>query len=215
MAEQTEQTEQTGTQKAVTRRDSLKIGVAAGGVALAAFLGQAVFFLVDGTPVLRPPGIQSEADFMSRCTKCGKCLEACPYAAITAAGVDAGMACGTPCIDARAEACRLCTDFPCVAACPTGALRSVEEMHDVKMGYAVIDTDVCIAYQGLRCEVCYRSCPLIDEAITIDYQKREGDDIHTVFGPVIDEEKCVGCGLCVQRCAMDEPDLPIKIVPLA
>ena len=39
-----------------------------------------------------------------------------------------------------------------------------------------------------RCEVCYRACPLIDEAIRIDYRPREGDAIHAVFAPqVIDE----------------------------
>ena len=59
-------------------------------------------------------------------------------------------------------------------------------------GIAVIDEDLCIAFQGMRCEVCYRTCPLIDEAIVIDYRLREGDAIHSVFAPVIDEDKCVG-----------------------
>ena len=80
---------------------------------------------------------------------------------------------GTPMIDARAQACRLCEDFPCVEACPTNALRDIETRSDVKMGVAVIDEDLCIAFQGMRCEVCYRTCPLIDEAIVIDYRLRE------------------------------------------
>ena len=79
------------------------------------------------------------------------------------------------------------------------------------MGVAVIDEDLCIAFQGMRCEVCYRACPLIDEAIVIDYRMREGDAIHSVFAPVIVEDKCVGCGLCVQRCVVSEPEVAIRI----
>lgn len=71
--------------------------------------------------------------------------------------------------------------------------------------------DLCIAFQGMRCEVCYRTCPLIDEAIVIDYRLREGDAIHSVFAPVIDEDKCVGCGLCVERCVVSEPRVAIRI----
>lgn len=81
----------------------------------------------------------------------------------------------------------------------------------MKMGVAVIDEDLCIAFQGMRCEVCYRTCPLIDEAIVIDYRLREGDAIHSVFAPVIDEDKCVGCGLCVERCVVSEPRVAIRI----
>ena len=165
--------------------------------------------------LLRPPGIQSERDFMARCVKCGKCIEACPYAALHVAGPLDGAAAGTPCIDAREQACRLCADFPCVEACPTDALRDVVEKHDPHMGYARIDEEVCIAYQGYRCEVCYRICPLIDEAITIDFQNRENDAIHAKFIPTINKDICTGCGLCVERCAVSEPYVPIRIITLA
>ena len=163
--------------------------------------------------LLRPPGFQGERDFMARCIKCGRCIEACPYAIVHVAGFAAGAAAGTPAIDARERACRLCEEFPCVNACPTGALRDVEVRKDVTMGVAKIDEDVCIAFDGMRCEVCYRACPLIDEAIYIDYRMREGDAIHSVFAPVIDEDVCVGCGLCVERCIVSEPEVAIRIVP--
>ena len=98
---------------------------------------------------------------------------------------------------------------------PTDALRDVAEKHDPRMGYARIDEEVCIAYQGYRCEVCYRICPLIDEAITIDFQNRENDSIHAKFIPTINKDVCTGCGLCVERCAVSEPYVPIRIVTLA
>lgn len=184
--------------------------IAGASAALVAF--QAVYYGTRGAvDLLRPPGARGEQDFSSRCVKCGKCIEACPYLAIKPARDNAGMAVGTPMIDARAQACRLCEDFPCVDACPTNALRDVEQRSDVKMGVAVIDEDLCIAFQGMRCEVCYRTCPLIDEAIVIDYRLREGDAIHSVFAPVIQEDRCVGCGLCVERCVVSEPSMAIRI----
>lgn len=184
--------------------------IAGASAAMVAF--QAAYYATrDEASLLRPPGAHGESDFAARCIKCGKCMQACPYLAIHPAGNDAGMAVGTPVVDARAQACRLCEDFPCVEACPTGALRDIGERPDVRMGVAVIDEDACIAFQGMRCEVCYRVCPLIDKAITIDYRLREGDAIHSVFAPVIDEEQCVGCGLCVERCVVSEPAVPIRI----
>lgn len=182
------------------------------GASAAAIAFQAVRCAAQGDALLlRPPGAQGESDFLARCIKCGRCMQACPYIAIAPAGDDSGFAVGTPAIDARTQACRLCEDFPCVEACPTDALRAVEKRSDVRMGVAVIDEDACIAFQGIRCEVCYRVCPLIDQAITIDYRMREGDAIHSVFAPVMDEEACVGCGLCVERCVVSEPEVPIRI----
>ncbi|BDE96306.1 4Fe-4S dicluster domain-containing protein [Raoultibacter timonensis] len=182
--------------------------------AAAALLGvQAVAYIAHPTDgLIRPPGAQGEKDFSSRCVKCGRCIEACPYAALVPASADAGSAVGSPTLDLRNQACRLCHDFPCAAACPTDALRDVAAVEDVDMGHAVIDEDLCIALQGMRCEVCYRACPLIDRAITIDYRLREGDSIHSVFAPVIDEQACVGCGLCVERCVIGQPEVAIKVV---
>ena len=109
----------------------------------------------------------------------------------------------------------MCADFPCVAACPTDALRDVEEPEDVEMGYALIDEEACIAFRGLRCEVCYRVCPLIDQAIFLQFGDIDNDSIHTKFMPTIDTNVCTGCGLCVQRCVVREPKVPIRIVSRA
>lgn len=162
--------------------------------------------------LLRPPGAQDEADFLSRCVKCGRCIEACPYAVLKAARSGDGNATGTPVLNPREHACRLCEDLPCIEACPTEALRPLPSRENVRIGTAVIDEEACIAFQGMRCEVCYRTCPLIDRAITIDYRKRDGDAIHSVFAPTIDKDACTGCGLCVERCVVSEPEVPIRIV---
>ncbi|KAG1658130.1 Periplasmic nitrate reductase, electron transfer subunit [Nymphon striatum] len=66
----------------------------------------------------------------------------------------------------------MCEDIPCVVACPTGALdHSLTDINDSRMGLAVlIDQEGCIAYQGLRCEVCFNVCPVRGKAITIETQ---------------------------------------------
>ena len=81
------------------------------------------------------------------------------------------------------------------------------------MGVAVINEDTCLSFQGMRCEVCYRACPLIDEAIRIDYRPREGDAIHAVFAHQVIDEECAGCGLCEQRCPVSDPAPAIVVVP--
>lgn len=194
----------------------MNAGQIAAGIAALLVAGEGVHAAV-ATPsnLLRPPGIQGEADFMARCVKCGKCIEACPFNAVKAADLAAGAAAGTPVIDPVVNACRMCDDYPCVNACPTDALRNVESRADINMGYAQIDRDACIALRGLRCEVCYRICPLIDRAITVKFEDLENDNIHMKFVPTIDKDVCTGCGLCVQRCVVREPKVAIRIVTRA
>lgn len=190
----------------------MKLGGIAAVLSAAVVAGKAVFDVSRADAVvLHPPGAQGSFD--ARCVKCGKCIEACPYKALHVAPLSDGVYAGQPTLDVREQACRLCPDFPCIDACPTGALEPVADRADVRMGVAVINEDLCLSYKGMRCEVCYRACPLIDEAIYINYGKLEGDDIHAMFAPVIVKDKCTGCGLCVERCVVSEPEVAIKVVP--
>lgn len=161
---------------------------------------------------IRPPGARDEGDFAARCIRYGRCMEACPYQAIHAdAGLNAATA-GMPLLDVRAQACRLCEDLPCIAACPTEALHALTSREEVRMGVAVIRRDVCLAVRGMRCEVCYRACPLIDSAIAIELRPRRGDSTHALFEPIVNVEACTGCGLCVQRCPVSDPVVAVEIV---
>jgi ferredoxin-type protein NapG len=89
------------------------------------------------------------------------------------------------------------------------------DKHDVRMGSAIIDRDLCVALKGIRCEVCYRACPLTNEAITIRYSLREGDSRHAIFEPVVNIETCVGCGICEERCIISSPSVAIRVKPQA
>lgn len=164
---------------------------------------------------LRPPGALAEKRFLGACIKCGKCVQACPYQAIRLAGTEAGVAIGTPFIIAREEPCQLCTDLPCIKTCPTGALdKGVTEIEKVRMGTAVIiDRENCLSIRGLRCEVCYRNCPLIDKAITIEPRHNPRTGVHTIMEPVVHRDKCVGCGICEKSCVREQPVIVVQRTP--
>lgn len=205
-------------QEGCTRRQFLKGGAAlplalvmAGGLISTPFLRRA-----GGTEfMLRPPGALEEKKFVGACLKCGKCVRVCPYKAIKLAGPESGVAIGTPVITPREEPCYLCPDLPCAKACPSGALdNELNDVEKVRMGTAVIiDRENCLSIRGLRCEVCYRNCPLIDKAITIEPRHNERTGSHTIMEPVVHLDKCVGCGICEKTCVRDKAVIVVRKSP--
>lgn len=161
---------------------------------------------------LRPPGAIAERRFLAACVKCGKCAQACPSKSIEMAGGAAGVGIGTPVITPRQMPCYLCADLPCVKACPSGALdKKLEDIEKIRMGTAVIiDRESCLSIRGLRCEVCYRQCPLIDKAITIEARHNTRTGEHTIMEPVVHKEKCVGCGICEKSCVLPKPAIVVQ-----
>ena len=107
----------------------------------------------------------------------------------------------------------MCEDIPCVPACPTNALdHDLTDINDARMGLAVVvDQESCIAFLGLRCEVCFNVCPIRGDAITLDYQHNARSGKHALFIPVVHSEACTGCGLCEKACILEEA--AIKIFP--
>lgn len=163
---------------------------------------------------LRPPGALAEAEFLSACVRCGLCVRDCPYNTLKLAEFGSEIATGTPYFTAREVPCEMCEDIPCVPACPTGALNpELTNIDDARMGLAVlVDQETCIAFQGLRCEVCYRICPAIDKAITLERSANIRTGKHALFIPVVHSDSCTGCGKCERACILEEA--AIKIMPL-
>lgn len=203
------------TDTGISRRLFLKgsalaaLGVALGGVAVAAVYlrpAEARGFY------LRPPGAIDEKRFLAACVRCGKCAQVCPYKSIVMAGGEAGVGIGTPLIIPRETPCYLCSDLPCIKVCPSGALdKRLKEIERVQMGTAVIvDRESCLSIRGLRCEVCYRQCPLIDKAITIETRHNNRTGEHTIMEPVIHKDKCVGCGICEKVCVREKPVIVVQ-----
>jgi ferredoxin-type protein NapG len=163
---------------------------------------------------IRPPGAGGEKAFQAACIRCGLCVRDCPYDTLKLAELGDEVALGTPYFEARDIPCEMCDDIPCVKACPTGALdHALTDINDARMGLAVVvDQEACIAFQGLRCEVCFNVCPVRGDAITLDYQHNSRSGKHALFIPVVHSTDCTGCGKCEKACILEEA--AIKVFPI-
>ncbi|MGW8162020.1 MAG: 4Fe-4S dicluster domain-containing protein [Desulfobulbales bacterium] len=163
--------------------------------------------------VVRPPG--AGPDFLARCIRCGKCMEACPYDTIRLFDLTAGALVHTPYISPLQTPCYLCQqrggdgkDRPlskylrCGEVCPTGALRRIVNDKEVlanvpadfKTAPAELNRKLCLAWQYDSCGECYYNCPLKDKAMLDrppDYQIAG-----TGIRPHVNPEHCIGCGMC-------------------
>lgn len=164
-------------------------------------------------PVVRPPG--AGPDFLAKCIRCGKCMEACPYDSIRLHDLTAGALAYTPYIAPLKTPCYLCQqrgpdgkDRPlgkylrCGEVCPSGALRRIVNDKEIlanvppefKTAPAVLNRDLCLAWQYDSCGECYYNCPLKDKAMLDrppDYQIAG-----TGIRPHVNPDQCIGCGMC-------------------
>ncbi len=161
---------------------------------------------------LRPPFALEEEAFDASCIRCGQCVQACPYQTLRlASSFHSGLSVGTPYFIAREVPCELCEDMPCVKACPSGALNDKgQDIYQSKMGIALIsDQEKCLNWRGLRCDVCYRVCPVIDEAITLEKQHNDRTGAHAKLIPTVHSEACTGCGRCEKACVLSEAAIKV------
>ena len=152
---------------------------------------------------VRPPYAIEEMEFLLACTRCDKCITACPYNVIFRLSAKQGMqTAGTPAMDLLNKGCHLCNDWPCVTVCESGALCfSVTEEGEKpalkKIAHAEINKQSCLPYKGPECGACASSCP-IPGALLWDMNK-----------PEINSEICVGCGLCREICIVESKAITI------
>ncbi|NVJ52232.1 MAG: ferredoxin-type protein NapG [Campylobacteraceae bacterium] len=163
---------------------------------------------------LRPPAALDEEDFLKTCIKCGMCVEACPYDTLKLAKPGDNKPLGTPYFTPRDIPCYMCPDIPCVPVCPTDALDITKvsknnklDINMADMGVAVVDSKNCIAFWGIQCDACYRACPILGEAITIEYTKNERTGKHAFMKPVVNSDYCTGCGLCEKACVTEKASI--------
>lgn len=194
-------------------RDAARSAAGLAGIAALLGLQQKQSQARDGL-ALRPPGALANEAFDSACIRCGQCVQACPYQTLKLATLLSPLAAGTPYFVARDIPCEMCEDLPCVVACPSGALDPLlTDIDQARMGLAVLlDHENCLNWQGLRCDVCYRVCPQIDKAITLDLQHNQRTGKHAMFLPRVHSDACTGCGKCEQACVLEQA--AIKVLPL-
>ena len=132
-----------------TRRDVLKKGLQVAAVGVGAGLIWDLFLQKSAKAqgfVPRPPGALPPDQFETACSKCGLCVEACPYDTLKLARFNDIAAPGTPFFTPRDIPCYMCRDIPCVKACPSGALsHELTDITEAKMGVAAIDHYTCLS----------------------------------------------------------------------
>jgi len=138
--------------------------------------------------VLRPPGaLKPDESFLAACSGCGDCIPVCPTASIISLEREDGRL--LPAIDPSAMPCHLCSDLPCIAACPDGALVDPGGPERVRLGIAKVEPKRCVTFRGEVCRHCYAACPYPDRAILLIGGR-----------PLVGSGACTGCGLCEHAC---------------
>ncbi|MGF1757069.1 4Fe-4S binding protein [Photobacterium sagamiensis] len=123
---------------------------------------------------VRPPGMTDPALFLHRCTGCGDCERSCPEGLII-------MQDNKPELDFTASYCSRCE--ACAHACPTGALQTGEAKI---MARPVVSA---------RCHNTFAYC-----ASCADSCQRSAIEWRGQQSPIVDPDKCDGCGECAFEC---------------
>lgn len=147
------------------------------------------------TPIV-PPGALSLSNMAHHCTACQLCVSACPNGVLRpSAQLETLM---QPEVSYERGYCRPeCTK--CSDVCPTGAILRVTEADKsaIQIGHAVWVKKNCIPLtDGVECGNCARHCPA--GAIQMVPSDPEADDSPRI--PVINTERCIGCGACENLC---------------
>lgn len=156
---------------------------------------------------IRPPGALPEDRFLARCIRCGECMKVCPTNALQPAVTEAGIeGFWTPVLVPRIGDCQPgCT--LCWQVCPTGAIRRFTDERKLgadgrpplRIGTARIDRGACLPWaNGVQCIVCEEFCPTSPKAIRLEI----GPTPDAPRLPVVDLERCNGCGACEKVCPL-------------
>jgi len=150
--------------------------------------------------IIRPPGALNEEKFKQKCVRCGNCMKACITNGLQPVLLESGFdGIWTPKLDSNIGYC----EYDCVLCgevCPTQAIEKLTQSQKMqtKIGIAKIQKDVCIPWKdGLECLVCEEHCPVPSKAIKL---KRTIISDNEIDVPYIEEELCIGCSICANKC---------------
>ena len=146
------------------------------------------------TPIV-PPGALTALNFAKHCTACQLCVSQCPNQILKpSTDLTRFM---QPEVSYENGYCRPeCTR--CSEVCPAGAIVKIDkaEKSSIQIGHAVWVSKNCLpSSQGINCGNCARHCPT--GAIQM---VRDENSEQPIMIPVINEERCIGCGACENLC---------------
>ena len=163
--------------------------------------------------VILPPGAGDIERFSAACTWCYACVAACPNQIITVRASGALGQMFVPEID-YSKGLKVCREqcHACTQACPSGAIQTLtlKQKQHVQIACAKVRRNDCIAWSGNQaCMVCDEYCPYN----AIEAVFRPEDTYKDVPLPIINPDKCRGCGYCLSACVA--PGKAIDILPIA
>ena len=199
-------TEQTGNNTADKGRRAFIVSTAIAGTAVAA---KAQDMKVDGglaaieraqkperqTPLV-PAGAISLKNFADHCTACQLCVSVCPNGVLRPSTSLLNLM--QPEMSYERGYCRPECD-KCSQVCPAGAIKpiTIEEKSSIQIGHAVVCLENCVVNtDGVSCGNCARHCPVG----AIRMVRKNPDDENSLRIPVVNEERCIGCGACENLC---------------
>lgn len=147
------------------------------------------------TPII-PPGAWSARSFAQHCTGCQLCVAECPNDVLRPSA-DLGRLMQPEMSYERGYCRPECTR--CSEVCPAGAIKPIskEDKSSTRIGHAVWVKKNCIPMRDdVDCGNCARHCPSGAILMVPSYP----DDEESVKIPVINVERCIGCGACENLC---------------
>jgi ferredoxin len=171
------------------------------------FLLRKNFFKDKTEQAVLPPGAGDKELFSSLCSRCYACVNVCPTKILTTDfpnDLDAGSW-FAPKMDAYRGGClESCNN--CAQVCPTGAIKniSLDDKQRTQIGIATVIKSKCIGWtQKGFCLVCAEFCPYA----AVD--QKDGDKGFPM--PIVNPEKCRGCGFCQNACPVRENGAAIAV----
>jgi ferredoxin len=145
---------------------------------------------------ITPAGSYSAQHFAQHCTACQLCVSVCPNEVLRpSTDLNKLM---QPTMSYERGYCRPeCTR--CSDVCPSGAIKKVDvaTKSSTQIGHAVWIKKNCVTLNdGVECGNCARHCP--SGAITM--VPSNPNDESSIQIPVVNEERCIGCGACENLC---------------
>ena len=145
---------------------------------------------------LTPPGSLSARNLAQHCTACQLCISACPNQVLRPSSDLSNFM--QPVTSFERGYCRP-ECVKCSEVCPTGAIKPItkEEKTAIQIGHAVWIADNCVVNRdNQKCDNCFRHCP----TGAIQMVAKNPDDKKSPKIPVINTERCIGCGACENLC---------------